>query len=151
MTATPLPPRGRIVIADDDADDQALALEALASHGWRAPVTQVYDGEQLLQLLRQPALAAARSPLLVLLDLNMPRKNGFETLKAMRQDRALEGVPVVVFSTSSAPDDVARSYRLGCNSYVPKPASIQAMHALMGDLLRYWFETSELPRGHAPA
>jgi CheY-like chemotaxis protein len=151
MNLTPIQTRGRIVIADDDADDQALTLEALTENGWRDPVSQVFDGEQLLALLRKPSTPGQRQPWLVLLDLNMPRKNGFEALRAIREDRALQAVPVVVFSTSTAPDDVALSFRLGCNSYVPKPASIPAMRRLMGELLRYWFETSELPRGHAPA
>ena len=137
--------RGDIVIADDDPDDRGLALEALVEGGWTRGVRQVSNGDELLGLLRGQGGFQER-PSLVLLDLNMPRKNGFEALEEIRLDAALRDLPVVIFSTSRAEEDVLRSYRLGCNSFHSKPASVASLKALMADLLRYWFETSELPR-----
>jgi CheY-like chemotaxis protein len=137
---------GDIVIADDDPDDRGLALEALMGGGWTRGVRQVSNGDDLLSLLRGQRGTLAR-PALVLLDLNMPLKDGFETLEAIRVDEALRSLPVVVFSTSRTEEDVLRSYRLGCNAYHSKPASFAALKLLMADLLRYWFESSEIPRG----
>jgi CheY-like chemotaxis protein len=137
---------GDIVIADDDPDDRGLALEALVGGGWNRGVRQVSDGDELLSLLRGQRGSLAR-PALVLLDLNMPRMDGFEALEAIRGDESLRDLPVVVFSTSRSEEDVLRSYRLGCNAYHSKPSSFAALEALMAGLLRYWFESSELPYG----
>jgi CheY-like chemotaxis protein len=149
MSNPPLPYRGDIVIADDDPDDRGLALEALLGGGWTRGVRQVADGDELLSLLRGQRGSQAR-PALVLLDLNMPRMDGFETLEAIRTDDGLRDLPVVVFSTSRAEQDVLRSYRLGCNAFHSKPDSFAALESLMSELLRYWFESSELPHGDGP-
>ncbi|HTB35062.1 MAG TPA: response regulator, partial [bacterium] len=98
----PLPPSaGDIVIADDDPDDRGLALEALRGGGWTRGVRQVADGGELLSLLHGRQAGLGR-PSLVLLDLNMPRMDGFEALQAIRLDEGLRDLPVVVFSTSRA-------------------------------------------------
>jgi len=140
---------GDIVIADDDPDDRSLALDALAFSGWNRGVRQAANGEELLSLLRGKQGKPAR-PALVLLDLNMPRKNGFEALQEIRRDEGLRDLPVVVLSTSRDEEDVLRSFRLGCNAYHSKPDSFAALEGLMAELLRYWFESSEIPHGAGP-
>lgn len=143
---------GSIVLAEDDPDDQAITLSALGKSDWKAGLTMVANGQELLDLLRKKGAFAGSSsarPALVLLDLNMPRKNGFEALREIRADDKLRDLPVVVLSTSRREEDVERSFNLGCNSFVSKPSSFDEMAALMQELVRYWFETSEIP-GEAP-
>ncbi len=138
-----------IVLADDDADDRMLAQDALAESRLANDLRFVQDGEELLDyLLHRGAYtdpAAAPRPGLILLDLNMPRKDGREALKEIKSYPQLRQIPIVVLTTSKAEEDIYRTYDLGVNSFITKPVTFDGLVAVMQTLGRYWFEIVELP------
>lgn len=138
-----------ILIADDDADDCQLALEALEEARLANDVRFVRDGQELLEYLRRQDgyEAAAKSPRpgLILLDLNMPRKDGREALAEIKGDPALRRIPIVVLTTSKAEEDIYRTYDLGVSSYIQKPVTFDGLVQVMRAVGRYWFEIVELP------
>jgi CheY-like chemotaxis protein len=144
---------GLILMADDDPDDQLLVKDALQECGVQSKLTDamrfVTDGEELMDyLLRRGAFAdPAHSPRpdLILLDLNMPRKDGREALREIRAHAELRRIPVVVFTTSKAETDVELIYELGANSFVTKPVAFEALVNTLRLLSRYWLEVVELP------
>jgi CheY-like chemotaxis protein len=138
-----------ILMADDDADDRLLAKDALNECRIANELHFVENGEELLDYLRQTgkyaSTAGNTTPGLILLDLNMPRKDGREALQEIKSDPQLRSIPVVVLTTSRADTDIARIYELGANSFITKPVSFDALVKVMGDLVHYWFELVELP------
>jgi len=138
-----------ILYADDDADDQLLVKEALEESRVLNDLRFVNDGEELMDYLhrRGPFADPARSPRpgLILLDLNMPRKNGREALAEIKGDPDLRCIPIIVLTTSKAEEDIYRSYDLGVNSFISKPVTFPGMTAVMKALGTYWFEIVELP------
>lgn len=138
-----------IVVADDSAADRKLALTALRQVKIPNPVHEVEDGEQLMDyLLRREAFAdrpALPSPALILLDLNMPRKNGLEALKEIKALPELRQIPVVMLTTSKAEWDIVKSYDLGVNSFVTKPVDFDMFLDAMRALGDYWLELVSLP------
>lgn len=145
-----------IVVADDDPDDRVLIREALLETRLSGDVRFVVDGEELMDYLLHRGPYAKRGesprPSLILLDLNMPRKNGSEALAEIKSDPALRQVPVVVLSTSEAEEDVFRSYDLGANSFITKPASFGSLVEVMKNLEHYWLDAAAIPGpGRPPA
>jgi len=138
-----------ILMAEDDADDQLLVQEAFAECGVKEQIRFVANGEELLDYLmgRGPYAVARTAPRpgLILLDLNMPRKDGREALKEIRAHPGLRQVPIVVFTTSRADTDIRTVYELGANSFITKPARFEALVEVMKVLSQYWFRTVELP------
>jgi len=138
-----------VLLADDDEDDRLLARDALRQSPVPVALHCVGDGAELLEYLRRQGRyappAQAPRPALVLLDLNMPRMGGLEALREIRGDPALRRIPVVVMTTSSRGEDVARSYELGANSFITKPVTFSGLVEVMGSLGRYWGETVSLP------
>lgn len=137
-----------ILIAEDDADDRLLAQEALQESRLMNEVHFVYDGEELLDYLRRRgnyAEQAAPRPGVILLDLNMPRKDGREALTEIKKDADLRRIPIVVMTTSKAEEDILRSYDLGVNSFIIKPVTFEGLVEVMRTLGHYWFEIVELP------
>jgi CheY-like chemotaxis protein len=138
-----------ILIADDDADDRLMAQEALEEARIANALHCVEDGEDLLDYLcrRGPYTALRHTPLpgLILLDLNMPKKDGREALQEIKADPALRRIPVVVLTTSQAEEDILRSYDLGVSSFIVKPVAFASLVEVMKALGRYWFEIVELP------
>lgn len=146
-----------ILIADDDAEDREIIREALEESRLANDLRFVGDGEELTDYLRRRGRFAdpetSPAPGLILLDLNMPKKDGREALKEIKQDRELRSIPIVVLTTSKAEEDIFRTYDLGVNSYVTKPVTFESLVTIMKDLGRYWFEIVELPTfrtGHQP-
>ncbi len=138
-----------ILMADDDADDRRLTQEAFEEARLINDVRFVENGEQLLDYLRRtgayaPPVEAPR-PGLILLDLNMPRKDGRTVLKELKGDPDLRQIPVVVLTTSKADEDIYKSYDLGVNSYIVKPVTFEALVDILQTLEKYWFEIVELP------
>ena len=138
-----------ILMADDDADDRQLTREAFEDARLINDIRFVENGEELLDYLRRqgkyaPPVEAPR-PGLILLDLNMPRKDGRAVLKDIKQDPHLRTIPVVVLTTSKSDEDVYRSYDLGVNSYIVKPVTFEALVDILQTLEKYWFEIVELP------
>ena len=140
-----------ILIADDDEDDRLLAEEALRESRLANELRFVQDGEELMDYLLQRGEyaeeGAAPRPGLILLDLNMPRKDGREALEEIKSHDQLRHIPVVILTTSRAEEDVFQSYDLGVNSFITKPVSFEGLVEVMMLLGRYWFETVELPPG----
>jgi CheY-like chemotaxis protein len=142
-----------ILMADDDADDRQLTREALEDARLINDIRFVENGEELLEYLRRQGRysppAEAPRPGLILLDLNMPRKDGRTVLKEIKQDPDLRRIPVVVLTTSKSDEDVYRSYDLGVNSYIVKPVTFDALVDVLQTLEKYWFEIVELPDHHS--
>jgi CheY-like chemotaxis protein len=138
-----------ILLADDDADDRILARDALDESRVANELRFVEDGEQLMDYLcRRGRFSDPKSsprPGLILLDLNMPRKDGREALREIKSDPSLRQIPIVVLTTSKAEEDIYRTYDLGVNSFITKPVTFEGLVAVMRGLGRYWFEIVELP------
>ncbi|WNN89870.1 response regulator [Gloeocapsopsis dulcis] len=138
-----------ILMADDDEDDCMLAREAFAESRLANDLHFVPDGEELMDYLYQrgkyTAAIIAPRPGLILLDLNMPRKDGREALKEIKADPNLRQIPVVVLTTSKAEEDIYRSYDLGANSFITKPVTFASLVEVMRTIGKYWFEIVELP------
>ena len=138
-----------ILMADDDPEDVMLAEEALEEARLANNFYSVGDGEELLEYLRRQGKfsdpESSPRPGLILLDLNMPRKNGFEALKEIKDDPDLRRIPVVVLTTSRAEEDVYESYDLGVNSFISKPVSFDGLVEAMKVIGEYWFEIVARP------
>jgi CheY-like chemotaxis protein len=131
-----------VLVADDDEDDRALTRDALLQVDSRSDVRFVQDGQELLDYLRGYAADEAD---VVLLDLNMPRMNGKEALSEIRGDDALRALPVVVFTTSRADQDIRDCYRRGANSFISKPNSFAGLVDAMRTFREYWAGLVDLP------
>jgi CheY-like chemotaxis protein len=138
-----------ILMADDDADDRQLTREALEDARLINDIRFVENGEELLEYLKRQGKwappADAPRPGLILLDLNMPRKDGRTVLKEIKEDPEFRTIPVVILTTSKSDEDVYRSYDLGVNSYIVKPVTFEALVDILQTLEKYWFEIVELP------
>jgi len=137
-----------ILMADDDADDRLLAQDAVAEAKVNGELRFVENGEELLDYLfrrGQFANMDAPRPGLILLDLNMPKKDGREALREIKSQPELRRIPVVVLTTSKADTDITQIYDLGANSFIAKPVSFEALVNVMQALGHYWLETVELP------
>ena len=138
-----------ILMADDDADDRRLTQEALEESHLLNQMRFVENGEELMDYLRHQGKYAppadAPRPGLILLDLNMPRKDGRSVLKEIKSDPDLRTLPVVVLTTSKADEDVYKSYDLGVNSYIVKPVTFEALVDILQTLEKYWFQIVMLP------
>jgi two-component system, response regulator len=138
-----------ILYADDDAEDRMLVKDAWAENRLANELHFVEDGEELMDYLRRRGkythLADQALPGMILLDLNMPRKDGREALQEIKADPKLRSIPVVVLTTSKAEEDILRAYDLGVNSFILKPVTFQSLVDLTLTLSKYWFEVVELP------
>jgi CheY-like chemotaxis protein len=138
-----------ILYADDDAEDRMLVKDAWAENRLANELHFVEDGEELMDYLRRRGqythLADQPLPGMILLDLNMPRKDGREALQEIKADPKLRSIPVVVLTTSKAEEDILRAYDLGVNSFILKPVTFQSLVDLTLTLSKYWFEVVELP------
>ena len=138
-----------ILMADDDGDDRRLTHEALVEGRLLNELRFVENGEELMDYLRRRGKYAppAESPRpgLILLDLNMPRKDGRTVLKEIKGDPDLRTIPVVVLTTSKADEDVFKSYDLGVNSYIVKPVTFEALVDILQTLEKYWLQIVQLP------
>lgn len=137
-----------ILIADDDADDRMFLEQALRQNGYTQVIRFVEDGEELMEYLRRDGRYVEKNvpwPNLLILDLNMPRKNGFQALEEVKDDPALRRLPVIVMTTSSADEDVVKTYNLGVNSFVTKPFNFNRLVEMIGALKTYWMDTVKLP------
>lgn len=144
--------RRLLVIAEDDDDDFLLTVSAMEEAGFAADVVRCRDGEELLDFLNARGHFRDQPPpenLLILLDLNMPRKDGREALKEIKTREALKKYPVVVLTTSKADEDVQAAYALGVNSFIRKPASFEEFVEYARALRKYWFDVVVLPAGGA--
>lgn len=138
-----------IVYADDDPEDRMLAQEAFEENNFANQVVYVEDGEELISYLKNEGKyhdkQAYPSPSLILLDLNMPKMDGREALEAIKTDSKLRLIPVVILTTSSAEEDIIRSYDLGVSSFITKPVTFKSLVETISTISKYWFELVKLP------
>ena len=138
-----------ILMADDDADDREFTLTAMQESRLANELRFVHDGEELLDYLRRKGRYAqpkdSPRPGLILLDLNMPRRDGREALKEIKSDPLLKSIPVVVLTTSKAEEDILRSYDLGANCFITKPVTFEGLIEVVKVLDKHWLQIVELP------
>jgi CheY-like chemotaxis protein len=143
-----------ILMADDDEEDRELTREALRDARLSNEMRFAVDGQDLMDYLRRegdyadPAVDAPQ-PGIILLDLNMPRKDGREALAEIKVDPGLRRIPVVILTTSDDEQDVLRTYDLGANSFITKPVTVAGLVEVMRTWKRYWLEIVDLPNGEA--
>jgi CheY-like chemotaxis protein len=133
-------------MVDDDVDDCTLATEAFKIAQVGNPLRCLYDGEKLIEYLREclaQHVGAPCFPALILLDLNMPRMDGRETLQMLKADPALHRIPVVVWTTSRSEDDVRRARAAGCDDYVIKPSSFTELVGIVRTVNERWLAATE--------
>lgn len=135
-----------LLLVDDSQADVKLTLHAIAQQLPEHRVAVVRDGEEALDFLfvrgRYSERADCSSPRLVLLDLKLPKVNGFEVLKAIRADERTRSIPVVMLTSSKQESDVLKCYRLGANSYVQKPVDFDSFRALVQQIGSYWLSVN---------
>ena len=136
--------QANILIAEDDADDRTLLRDAFSLNGRKEGIQFVNDGQELLNFLADRK-NEDQLPDLILMDLNMPRKDGREALKEIKNNPLLAQIPVIVMSTSRSEDDIASTYQLGVNSYIIKPSNFQTLVSSIKNLCSFWLNTSTLP------
>ena len=138
-----------ILMVDDDEDDRMLAEEAFAEVGVPCPLEFVADGDELLDYLLSSGRFAGQGPAvrpsIILLDLNMPRRDGREALAAIKAHPDLRRIPVIVLTTSQRPSDVLQSYELGASTYIVKPANFEGLINMVQRLVLYWFGIAAIP------
>ncbi len=138
-----------ILVADDDPDDRLLLEDALIETNLAESLYFVEDGEELMDYLvaheKYNDPSNCPRPDLILLDLNMPKKDGREALKEIKANPDLRQIPIIVLTTSKAEEDIFRTYELGVNSFISKPVSYEELVELVKKLGVYWFETVRLP------
>ena len=138
-----------ILMADDDADDRLMTKEAFDESRLANDLRFVSDGVELLDYLRRHGKYAdptsSPRPGLILLDLNMPKKDGREALEEIKADPKLKNIRVVILTTSKAEEDIYRTYNLSAASYITKPVTFSAMGEVVRVLGKYWLEIVELP------
>lgn len=135
----PLEPKKIILLAEDDEEDYLLTREACESFADSVDLRRVRNGEELLDYLTKKS-----RPHLILLDLNMPRKDGREALREVKANPSLRAIPVVVLTTSKSKEDILQTYLLGGNSFIHKPDSFDQLVETMTLLKRYWLEIVEV-------
>ena len=138
-----------ILMADDDEEDCAMTRDAMSDARMVNEMRFVHDGQELMDYLQRRGEYAdganAPRPGIILLDLNMPKKDGREALAEIKSDEDLRTIPVCVLTTSAAEEDIYRSYDLGVNSFITKPVTFAGLVEVLHAWSRYWFEIVELP------
>jgi chemotaxis family two-component system response regulator Rcp1 len=135
-----------ILLVEDNPGDARLTCEALALSSIPSTLHAVQDGEQAMAFLRREGrFASAPTPRLVLLDLNLPRRDGREVLEDMKRDPALQHIPVIVLTSSQAEEDILRSYRLHANCFITKPVDLEDLARVLEGIEQFWFSLVKLP------
>jgi CheY-like chemotaxis protein len=138
-----------ILMADDDVDDRDLTQDAMRRNHLKGELKWVEDGEELLDYLNRRGRFSdpreAPRPGIILLDLNMPRMDGREALKEIKAHPELRRIPIIILSTSSADEDVLKSYELGANCFITKPGTFEKLVDVIRVLGEHWLETAQLP------
>ncbi len=141
-----------ILLADDDEEDREMTRDALQDARLANQIRFVTDGQDLMDYLRkegpyESSPEHAPRPGIILLDLNMPKKDGREALAEIKSDPDLRRIPVIVLTTSKDEEDVFKTYDLGVSSFITKPVTFGGLVDVMNTWSRYWFELVELPNG----
>jgi two-component system response regulator len=134
-----------ILLVEDNLDDVAITERAFARSYVVSRLTVARDGQEVLNLLLGDRPAGAPSPDLMLLDVNLPKRNGLEVLAIVRETDAFATLPIVMLTASGRVEDVTTSYQLGANSYIQKPVLFEKLTRTLEVLAQYWFEVATLP------
>lgn len=136
-----------ILIAEDDADDRFLLQTAFQENGFNEQLRFVENGIELLEYLNgnEDIMAGRNFPRFIMLDLNMPKKDGREVLKELKQHTVFKNIPVVIFSTTHNEQEMRRCYELGANSYITKPSSFENLLKTVANLRSYWMQPNHIP------
>ncbi len=137
-----------LLIAEDDPDDRLLTSDALRKGPLAHSFQFVNDGEELMDYLHRRGAYDGQEwprPSVILLDLNMPRKDGREALEEIKRDAQLRRIPIVVMTTSRAEEDILKTYELGVNSFIVKPVLFEHLVDVLHSLGHYWFDIVQLP------
>jgi len=140
------PRKIRVLLIDDSPDDERILRRAMRGTTILENLQVVDDGDQAMAFIRREGeYAGAPRPDLILLDLNLPRRDGWEVLEEIKADRELRSIPVVVLTTADSKEDVRRAYRLQASSFITKPADFSRLERIMTSLDEYWTEMASLP------
>ncbi len=134
-----------ILIAEDDADDRYLLQSAFEENGYSDKLVFVENGVELLDFLHQIDGNLVKLPRFILLDLNMPKKDGREVLKEIKQNQYFKQIPIIIFSTTNNEQEMKRCYELGANSYITKPNSFENLIKTVAAVRSYWINTTSFP------
>ena len=137
-----------ILIAEDDADDRFLLQTVFKEKGFEDRIEFVENGVELigyLQRIKESKKQANHYPGFILLDLNMPKKDGREVLKEIKQHPIFKRIPIIVFTTTKNDVEIKRCYDLGANTYVVKPVTFDALSKVVEEIRQYWFNTAAIP------
>ena len=137
-----------ILIAEDDPDDRMIIEEAIQENGSKSAIHFVHDGQELIDYLEETQAEGSETPVpqVIILDLNMPKIDGREALRFVKNNQLFKKIPTIILTTSKAAEDIESSYDLGVNSFITKPANFSGMTEVVRKLNEYWFETVELPK-----
>ena len=135
--------KASILIAEDDADDRFLLKTAFAENGYTEKIAFVENGVEVMNYLNDAG--KTEYPSFILLDLNMPKKNGREVLKEIKEHPDLKKIPVIIFTTTKNEMEINRCYELGANSYIVKPSSFDLLLKIIHQIRSYWLMTSATP------
>jgi len=137
-----------ILMADDDPDDYHLFKEVMEETGLKGHVHLVTNGEELMDYLHKRGIygngKAAQRPAIIILDLNMPKKDGRHVIPELKLDPVLRTIPIIVFTTSSSPEDIQYCYENGASSFIIKPGDFQSLTRLIQSIWDYWLGTVQL-------
>ena len=134
-----------ILVAEDDSDDRFLLQTAFKEKGFTDTIEFVENGVELIEFLdniQSKKTSHQSYPYFILLDLNMPKKDGREVLKEMKQHPVFKKIPIVVFTTTRNENEIMRCYELGANTYVVKPVSFEGLVKVLEDIRGYWYNTA---------
>lgn len=139
-------PEADILLVEDSPDAVLMVREALAGNMCVRELHVAADGVEAIRFLhREGRYSASPRPKLILLDICMPRKNGFEVLAEIKQDESLKDIPVIVLSTSQSEQDIMACYRLHANCYISKPLDFDEFCQRINSLIHFWLKTAALP------
>ena len=135
-----------ILIAEDDADDRYLLRSAFEENGYRDKLEFVENGVEMIEYLHKIVAGENEAPMprFILLDLNMPKKDGREVLKEIKQNPVLNKIPIIILSTTNNEQEMRRCYELGANSYITKPNSFESLIKTVAALRSYWVQTTSV-------
>lgn len=143
MKPTPI----NVLLVDDDPEDVDLTMEVLSLSKIKVNITTAIDGEQAMEiLLHQAEHDKSKLPDLILLDLNMPRKNGHEVLEEVKSNKGLRHIPVVILTTSGSEEDISSSYMKGVSCYIKKPVGLNEFQRVVEAINDFWFTVVKFPK-----
>ncbi|MFN8285912.1 MAG: response regulator [Chitinophagales bacterium] len=142
--------RFSITMTDDDSEDQFLVRTVLDDLDYKIDFNTLNNGEELVTHLEHELTNGKNFPSLILLDINMPGKNGKDILRYIKNKDVIRNIPVIMFSTGRDVNQIKQCYQLGANSYISKPSSYSKLVEVMGNICSFWFNYAKVPGRYIP-